>query len=127
MKRFIFAPVFALCLLLCSCSQSGQTTGYVSISQEKAKQLMDSGDCIILDVRTQEEYNEGHIPGAVLIPDYDIKTKAEQILTDKDALILVYCRSGRRSKNAARELAALGYTNVREFGGIIDWPYDIEK
>ncbi|MBE6765218.1 MAG: rhodanese-like domain-containing protein [Ruminococcaceae bacterium] len=127
MKRFIFAPVFALCLLLCSCSQSEQTAGYVSISQEKAKQLMDSGDCIILDVRTPEEYNEGHIPGAVLIPDYDIKTKAEQILTDKNALILVYCRSGRRSKNAARELAALGYTNVREFGGIIDWPYDIEK
>ncbi|MBQ6797559.1 MAG: rhodanese-like domain-containing protein [Clostridia bacterium] len=127
MKRFIFAPVLALCLLLCSCSQSGQTTGYVSFSQEKAKQLIDSGDCIILDVRTPEEYNEGHIPGAVLIPDYDIKTKAEQILTDKNALILVYCRSGRRSKNAARELAALGYTNVKEFGGIIDWPYDIEK
>lgn len=78
---------------------------------------------IILDVRTDVEFAEGHIPGAILIPDYEIKKRAEEILTDKDQLILVYCRSGRRSKNAASDLADLGYTNVKEFGGIIDWKY----
>jgi rhodanese-related sulfurtransferase len=81
---------------------------------------------IILDVRTEEEYNESHIPDAILIPDYEIMTKAEQVLTDKEQLILVYCRSGRRSKNASQALAELGYTNVKEFGGIIDWPYETE-
>ena len=85
---------------------------------------MDSeSDYVILDVRTEEEFNEAHIEGAVLIPDYEISAKAESILTDKEQLILVYCRSGRRSKNAAKELATLGYKNVKEFGGIIDWPY----
>ena len=81
---------------------------------------------IILDVRTPEEYNEGHIPNAILIPDYEIKEKAESVLLDKNQLILVYCRSGRRSKNAANNLVSLGYTNIKEFGGIIDWPYEIE-
>ena len=81
---------------------------------------------IILDVRTQEEYDQGHIPGAILIPDTEIKAKAEEVLTDKDQLILVYCRSGRRSKLAAEALVELGYTNIREFGGIIDWPYEVE-
>ena len=81
---------------------------------------------VILDVRTEEEYNESHIPDAILIPDYEIMTKAEQVLTDKEQLILVYCRSGRRSKNASQALAELGYTNVKEFGGIIDWPYETE-
>ena len=86
--------------------------------------LMDSEqDYIILDVRTPEEFAERHIEGAILIPDYEIGAKAESILTDKDQLILVYCRSGRRSKNAASELAALGYTNIKEFGGINDWNY----
>lgn len=97
---------------------------YEQISQEEAKSLMDSEqDCIILDVRTAEEFNESHIEGAILIPDYEIGEKAEKILTDKEQLILVYCRSGRRSKNASAELAEMGYTNVKEFGGIIDWEY----
>ncbi len=97
---------------------------YEQITPDEAKALMDSEQgFIILDVRTEEEYADGHIKGAMLIPDYEIGKKAKLILTDKDQLILVYCRSGRRSKNAASELAALGYTNVKEFGGIIDWPY----
>lgn len=97
---------------------------YEQISQEEAKSLMDSEqDCIILDVRTAEEFNESHIEGAIFIPDYEIGEKAEKILTDKEQLILVYCRSGRRSKNASAELAEMGYTNVKEFGGIIDWEY----
>ena len=101
---------------------------YEQISQENAKTLMESeSDYVILDVRTEEEFAEGYIAGAILIPDYAIKEKAESILPDKNQLILVYCRSGRRSKLAANELVALGYTNVKEFGGIIDWSYGIVK
>jgi rhodanese-related sulfurtransferase len=82
---------------------------------------------IILDTRTQEEYEVSHIPGAILIPYDEITEKAETQLPDKDQLILVYCRSGRRSKLAAEDLVKLGYTNIKEFGGIIDWPYETEK
>ena len=83
-------------------------------------------DYVILDTRTQQEYDQGHIPGAFLIPHDEILEKAESVLTDKNQLILVYCRSGRRSKLAAEDLVKLGYTNIKEFGGIIDWPYEVE-
>ena len=97
---------------------------YEQITAEEAKKIMDSGEeHIILDTREQDEFDEGHIPGAILIPYTEIENKAEEMITDKDKLILVYCRSGRRSKIAAESLAKLGYTNVKEFGGIIDWPY----
>ena len=100
----------------------------MNITAQEAKVIMDSQeDYTILDVRTQEEYDQGHIPGAILIPDYEIEEKAEQVLQDKDQLLLVYCRSGRRSKLAAEALVALGYTNIKEFGGIIDWPYEVVK
>ena len=100
----------------------------MSITADEAKEIMDSAsDYIILDVRTDEEFIEGHIPGAILIPDYEITASANTMLPNKDQLILVYCRSGRRSKLAAETLAELGYTNVKEFGGIIDWKYEIEK
>ncbi len=99
---------------------------YVSISAQRAKQLMDSeSDYVVLDVRTPEEYADGHIKGSMLIPYNEIGERAEDELPEKDKLILVYCRSGRRSKIAAQALAELGYTNVKEFGGIIDWPYEI--
>ncbi len=99
----------------------------MNITAEEAKQIMDSEEgYIILDVRTQEEYDEGHIPGAILIPNTELEERAEENLPDKDQLILVYCRSGRRSKMAAEILVELGYTNIREFGGIIDWPYEVE-
>lgn len=105
-------------------SASAVIDGYEQISQEQAKNLMDSEEnYIILDVRTVEEFSEGHIEGAILIPDYEIGEKAEETLPDKNQLILVYCRSGRRSKLASAELAEMGYTNVKEFGGIIDWSY----
>ena len=98
----------------------------MQITAKEAKNIMDHETAyILLDVRTEEEFNEGHIDGAILIPDYEITEKAEDILTDKDQLILVYCRSGRRSKLAADSLVTMGYTNIKEFGGIIDWPYDI--
>ena len=101
---------------------------YEQITAEEAKKIMNSGEeHIILDTREQDEFDEGHIPGAILIPYTEIENKAEEMLPDKDKLILVYCRSGRRSKIAAESLAKLGYTNVKEFGGIIDWPYEVEK
>lgn len=96
------------------------------ISAEDAKSMMDeSPDITILDVRTKEEYNSGHIAGAVLIPVDDIEDSAENILKDKSATILVYCRSGRRSALAAQALSELGFTSVYDFGGIIDWPYKV--
>ena len=114
-------------MLLAACGQNTENDRevvYVNITAEEAKTLMDTQeDYVILDVRTQEEYDQGHIPGAVLIPDTQIKDEAENVLMDKDQLILVYCRSGRRSKLAAEALVELGYTNIKEFGGIIDWPY----
>jgi len=101
---------------------------YEQISAEEAKEIMDTEkEYIIIDARTESEFAEGHIEGAILIPEYEIAARAEKELPDKDALILVYCRSGRRSKIASEELVKLGYTNVKEFGGIIDWPYEIVK
>ena len=101
---------------------------YQQITPQEAKNIMDTeSDYIIIDARTEEEFATGHIEGAILIPEYEIADRAEAELPDKDALILVYCRSGRRSKIASEELVKLGYTNVREFGGIIDWPYEIVK
>ena len=109
------------------CSDGGSAT-YEQISGAEAKALMDSeSGYIIIDARTQSEYDEGHITGAILIPEYEIAERAEKELPDKNQLILVYCRSGRRSKIAAEELVKLGYTNVKEFGGIIDWEYEIVK
>jgi len=118
--------LLALCTMLSLVSFGRENDGgsYEQITPAEAKALMDSEkDYIILDVRTEEEFAAGHIEGAVLIPDYEIGEKAESVLKDKGQLILVYCRSGRRSKNAASELVTLGYTNVKEFGGIIDWTY----
>jgi len=89
---------------------------------------MDSGDeIIILDVRTKEEYDAGHIKGAILVPNETIIDEQPELLPDLDAEILVYCRSGNRSAQAANKLIAIGYTNVVDFGGIIDWPYDVVK
>lgn len=128
MKKWIFLLLAAL--LLSACGQTEEKGGeevYMNITAEEAKRIMDTREgYIILDVRTQEEYDQGHIPGAILIPNTEIEEKAEEILTDKDQLILVYCRSGRRSKLASEILVELGYTNIREFGGIIDWPYEVE-
>ena len=101
---------------------------YEQISAEQAYEIMNSEkDFTILDVREQDEYDSGHIPGAILIPYTQINEQAEEALPDKDKLILVYCRSGRRSKIASESLVQLGYTNVKEFGGIIDWKYEVVK
>ena len=128
MKKVIL--LFLAVMMLTACGQdkeNNQGAVYVNITAEEAKQIMDSEEgYIILDVRTQEEFDQGHIPGATQISHEEIAEKAEEVLTDKEQLILVYCRSGRRSKIAAEALAELGYTNIKEFGGIIDWPYEVE-
>ena len=128
MKKLVL--IILATILLTACGQDKeniQEAVYMNITAAEAKEIMDSQEgYIILDTRTQEEYDEEHIPGAILIPHDEITEKAEDMLTDKDQLILVYCRSGRRSKLAAEDLQKLGYTNIREFGGIIDWPYETE-
>ena len=128
MKKLVFLLLAVMMLTACGQDkENDQGAVYVNITAEEAKQIMDSEKgYIILDVRTQEEYDQGHIPGAIVISHEEIAEKAEKVLTDKDQLILVYCRSGRRSKIAAEALVELGYTNIKEFGGIIDWPYEVE-
>ena len=126
------ATVFAGCTQKTNTEQTEATQvnigTYYQIPQDEAKRIMDEeSDYIIVDAREQSEYDEGHIKGAIVIPYTEIEQKAEEMLPDKEQLILVYCRSGRRSKIAAQSLANMGYTNVKEFGGIIDWQYGIEK
>jgi len=128
MKKLIFLLLAVLILTACGQDkEKNRGAVYVNITAEEARQIMDTEESyIILDVREQDEYDAGHIPGAILIPYTQIEEKANETLADKDQLILVYCRSGRRSKIAAEALAGLGYTNIKEFGGIIDWPYETE-
>ena len=148
MKKILCIISISFCILLTACgdaksigiiggadgptsvtvTEKGEKIMYEQITAEEAKKIMNSGeDYIILDTREQDEFDEGHIPGAILIPYTEIENKAEKMLPDKNKLILVYCRSGRRSKIAAATLSRIGYTNIKEFGGIIDWPYEIEK
>ena len=99
-----------------------------NVSMDEIKEIMNENtDYIILDARTIEEYNEGHIPNAICIPNETIDESVITRLPRKDQLILIYCRSGNRSKQAATKLANLGYTNLVEFGGIIDWDGEIER
>ena len=128
MKKWMMLLLAVLLLTGCSVEKGEKdVAGYEMITAQQAKEIMDTQEgYVILDTRTEEEYEQGHIPGAIVISHEEIKEKAESVLTDKDQLILVYCRSGRRSKLAAQDLADLGYTNVKEFGGIIDWPYETE-
>lgn len=108
-------------------NDSSNSSSYQQDDAETAKEIMDTkDDYVILDARTQAEYDEGHIPGAILIPHDTVATAAEDALPDKGQLILVYCRSGNRSKQASQALVDLGYTNVVEFGGINSWPYEVE-
>lgn len=129
MKKLIIFLLAAMLLTACGQDkENNQGAVYVNITAEEAKRIMDTEEgYVILDVREQDEYDAGHISGAILIPYTQIEAKANEMLPDKDQLILVYCRSGRRSKIAAEALAELGYTNIKEFGGILDWPYEVEK
>ena len=141
MKKGIFIVLLLMIIFLVGCTKKESSNYeesmdsvedkegiYEKISVEEAKNIIDNSQYdVILDVRSLEEYNEGHIENAILIPSNELKDKAETILVDKDAVILVYCRSGRRSASAAKELIHMGYTKVYDFGGIIDWPYEIMK
>ena len=121
-------PVVLAILLLAGCGgEPVEQISYQQITQEAAKYMMDQQDVIVLDVREQEEYDSGHIPGAVLLPVNAIgEDSAAAVIPEKDSVVLVYCRSGNRSKTASKGLAELGYTQVYEFGGIQTWPYEIE-
>lgn len=135
MKRILIAMTAVLCIALCGCTAQEQPASdkvqsatiqenapYTQIDSEEAARLMQTEkDYIILDVRTEEEFKSGHIPNAICIPNETITGGELGALKDKNQLILVYCRSGRRSKEAAQKLANFGYNNVKEFGGIIDW------
>lgn len=121
MRKLI--PLFAALLLIAGCAAPAQESGYRQVTAEEAIALMEKeSGYIILDVRTAQEYSEKHIPKAVNIPNESIGTEEIPALPDKNQLILVYCRSGNRSKQASEKLAALGYTNIVEFGGINSWP-----
>ena len=141
MKRAGNITIILLALLLVGCTPSGPGIGqvmdgdgmvrsfdYTQITQEEAKRMMEQeDDYVIVDVRREDEYAEGHIPGAILIPNESIaEYEAPEELTDSDQIILVYCRTGRRSKEAADKLAKMGYSRVYEFGGIVDWDGEIE-
>ena len=143
LKRMVghVVPVL-LCAMLCACGQAPQSQvpheqevketeeqmTYEQITQDQAKALMaETENYIILDVRTEAEYAEGHIPDAICVPNETIGDQMPQELPDKEQLILVYCRSGNRSKQASEKLAKLGYTNIKEFGGINTWTGDVEK
>ena len=135
MKKNLILVFLLLLVFTAGCSASGpavdtekSSPAFHQISQEEAKEMMTKDDGhVVVDVRRQDEYDEGHIPGAVLIPNESITDKQPEELPHLDQIILVYCRSGRRSKEASQKLANIGYTNVYEFGGINTWTGEIVK
>ena len=132
----LFAALAASLALLSGCALSKakedkadmtDKAAYQKISAEEAYEMMASQEVVVVDVRTREEYDGGHIENAVLVPNESIGSEMPEALPDKEATLLVYCRSGRRSKDAAEKLLDLGYQNVYDFGGVIDWPYELVK
>ncbi len=123
MEKIAIPVLLALALVLTGVTNfAPKTTGYRQVTTEEAVNIMQTEEnYVILDVRTAQEFASGHIPGAALLPNETIGTEDIPLLPDKDQLILVYCRSGNRSKQAAEKLAQLGYTNIVEFGGINSW------
>ena len=130
MKRMLLLTLMlALCLAMAGCSaeNAGEAAmGYQQIDQETAKAMMAKDDGhVIVDVRRQDEYDEGHIPGAILIPNESIEGERPEALPDLEQILLIYCRSGNRSRQAASKLAAMGYVNIYEFGGINTWTGEV--
>ncbi|MBO7677456.1 MAG: hypothetical protein J6S49_08080 [Erysipelotrichaceae bacterium] len=130
MKKMMIMFLIAIVMMTSGCEkkQDGEDMKqtYTQISQEQAKQMMEKNDGhVIVDVRRQDEYDEGHIPGAILIPNESIDKERPELLPDLNQIILIYCRSGNRSKQASQKLADMGYANIYEFGGIIDWTGEI--
>lgn len=126
MKRII-SLILAMLLVLTGCGGTTVENTYQQITQKEAKNMMDTQEVIVLDVREQNEFDAGHIPGEVLLPVGTItKDTAAAVIPELDSVVMVYCRSGNRSKTASKALADLGYTNIYEFGGINTWPYEVE-
>ena len=125
MKR-ILVLFLVILFILTGCGGMPVESTYQQITQKEAKDMMDTQEVIVLDVREQDEFDAGHISGALLLPVGSItKETAAAVIPETDSVVLVYCRSGNRSKTASKALTDLGYTNVYEFGGINDWPYDV--
>lgn len=130
MKQTWLGALLAAVLLLTACGaapaarEDDASDAYHKITAEEAKEMIDAGGVTIVDVRTAEEYAAGHIPDAVLVPNEDIGEEQPEVLPDLDAVLLVHCRTGVRSKQASDKLVDIGYQNVYDFGGIVDWPYD---
>lgn len=136
MKKGIVALLLAGVLALAGCGRGAppaaggdaqDTAAITVITAEEGKDKIDAGGVTVVDVRTAEEYEEGHVPGALLVPNEEIAGTPPELLPDLDAPLLVYCRSGRRSAEAAQKLTDMGYTAVFDMGGIIDWPYETES
>ncbi len=129
MNRFKkIIPMLLAGALLSSCGEAAGSSEYISVTMDEGLKIMREAEgYVILDVRRPDEYADGHIPGAINLPNEEIGTSDIPELPDKGQLILVYCRSGRRSKEAAEKLARLGYTKIVEFGGILDYKGEIEK
>lgn len=137
MRQILLFAALATSLALlsgCTLSKTKKDTedmtgkaAYQKISAEDAYEMMVSQEVVVVDVRTREEYDGGHIENAVLVPNESIGSEMPETLPDKEATLLIYCRSGRRSKDDAQKLLALGYQSVYDFGGVIDWPYELVK
>ena len=126
MKKLIPILLSALMFTGCAATNNSQTNTYRQIAMDVAVDMMaQETGYIILDVRRPDEFAAGHIPNAINVPNESIGTSDIPELPDKDQLIMVYCRSGRRSKEASEKLVKLGYTNIVEFGGILDWKGEI--
>jgi len=130
-KFLVLLFVFILSISTTGCEnapESGlESAEYTRITPEEAYQMMQDENIVILDVRTQAEFDEGHIKNAVLLPVSELASRGASLLPNYDQTILIYCRSGRRSEDAARTLIAMGYKNVYDFGGIVDWPFEIQR
>lgn len=124
--RYLLGTVAAIIILASAwlAWKGGLLMGGTKVSNDVIEMVRSNQDIIMVDVRTPEEYREKRIPGSILLPDYEIRGRAAEVIPDKEAKIVVYCRSGRRSAQAARVLKDMGYSNVYDLGGIIDWPYE---
>lgn len=122
--KFLLFLLVSMFLFTACAPKTEETTTYHKITAQEAKEKIDAGDVTIVDVRTAKEYKENHIENAILIPNESIGSQKPEQLPDTNAVILVYCRSGRRSKEASEKLVELGYKNIYDFGGIIDWSYE---
>ena len=128
-KKTVFASMILSVLLIAGCgltesADSDDASKVIRINAEEAYNMMNEEEVTVVDVRTREEYAAKHIEGALLLPVDQITDSAEEVLKDKEAVYLIYCRSGSRSAQAAKELVSMGYENIYDFGGIIDWPYE---